>query len=332
MQRTGECSCRAAGLLLVGAWAALGLGCGEGGAAPALLPGVGPASIPGAPPRPLEQRDGMVLLSAGRVVLGVGDERHPERTGVEVDLASFWIDEREVTRAQFAAFVAATGHVTDAERLGDGVVFHPPGPGVPGHWALEPGATWRLPLGPAGPEPEDGSLPVVLVSLDDARAYARWAGKRLPSEAEWEGAARGGLVGQSYPWGAGGPGADAQGTYPANTWQGLFPLRDLARDGFTGPAPVGSFAANGYGLFDCAGNVWEWVDTPRGSGPLGARHGAAPPGSEPGLDHQIRGGSYLCAASYCQGYRLTERQWKLAEEASNNLGFRCARDGDPAGP
>lgn len=303
------------------AWLAVALfGCGgesapTSGSAGQAAPGAATSARPG----PTRESDlGLVWVPGGRVELGGGDERFPERLGIEVELPGFWIEATEVTNRRFAEFVEATGFVTDAERFGDSVVFQ----FETGAWALVAGACWRRPSGAGSDWRELEDHPVVQVSLRDAQAYAAWAGRRLPSEAEWELAARGGLVRAPFAWGsvhlpAGAP--------PANVWQGLFPAEDLGLDGFRGSAPVARFAANGLGLYDLAGNVWEWVDTPRGSGPLAPLHERRGPLTEAGLDAQIRGGSFLCAPNYCQGYRPSARQFKRPDEASNNLGFRCAR-------
>lgn len=276
-----------------------------------------------------DDRAGMVRIAGGSTRLGAGDERR-DVDALEVELAPFWIDAREVTNADFARFVEATGFSTDAERIGNSVVFVPgavdPSTGIaaPGGWDLIEGADWRRPYGAGSSIEGLGDHPVVHVSIHDARAFAAWAGKRLPTEAEWEHAARGGLVDQPYAWGDTAP--DDADPWVANTWQGRFPLANRRLDGYLTTAPVATFAPNGYGLFDVSGNVWEWVDTPRGAGELAELHGAPGPLDEPGAVHQIRGGSFLCAANYCQGYRVTERQFKYAEDGCSNLGFRCAAD------
>ena len=262
-----------------------------------------------------------VWIEGASYLLGAGDERAGPDAWVETRVSGFWIDAHEVTNTRFREFVEATGHVTDAERIGDSVAFTR---GV--GWQIVPGAQWRHPLGPGSDVEGKGDHPVVHVSLEDARAFAAWAGARLPTEAEWELAARGGLPGQPYAWGAERrPG----GGEPANCWQGEFPHEDSLADGFAYTAPVGSFPPNGHGLFDVAGNVWEWVETSRGEGPAGALHEPWVPGMEPGLDAQIRGGSFLCADNDCQGYRVTARQFKLPRDGSNNVGFRVVWDAPP---
>ncbi len=280
-----------------------------------------------APDRPFRVADptaGMIRIPGGAARLGAGDERRRPREAGEVEVSPFWLDAHEVTNSEFEAFVRSTGYRTDAERIGDSVVFVPGGEQAPGRWELVPGADWRHPYGPGSDVDELADHPVVHVSFDDARAFAAWAGKRLPSEVEWEHAARGGLVDQPYAWGDTAP--DDLERPAANTWQGLFPLHNEQGDGHLTTAPVGSFDPNPYGLSDMAGNVWEWVSTPMGEGPLAELHPPRP--AEPDAVRQIRGGSFLCAANYCQGYRVTERQFKVAVDASSNLGFRCARDLD----
>jgi len=281
-----------------------------------------------------------------------------------VRLAGFWMDATEVTNARFADFVAATGHVTVAERMPRAEDFPgaPPENLVPGSivftpperpvrlrdesgtahlqwWTYVPGASWRHPDGPASDLEGRQDHPVVHVAFEDAAAYAAWAGKRLPTEAEWEWAARGGLSGASFAWGEQfRPG----GTWMANTWQGGFPHEDTGADGFRGLAPVGSFPANGHGLFDVAGNVWEWCadwyrhDTyRRDAGDDGRQVAINPTGPadsfdprEPGQAKRVqRGGSFLCNESYCARYIVGTRGKGEVSSSTNHVGFRCAKDG-----
>lgn len=278
--------------------------------------------------------EGMVLIPHGSFALGSGDERFPDRAAVDAQVEAFYIDIHEVTNAQFRAFVQDAGYVTESERIGNSVTFIPPDLpeqeqppvdsilGGQSPWFVIAGASWMHPMGPGSTIEGRDAHPVVHVSRGDAEAYAQWAGKRLPSEAEWERAARGGRAGEPFVWGQ----TYVEFEAPANVWQGRFPVENLQVDGYVTTAPVKSFAANPYGLFDMAGNVWEWVSTNRGEGAGGELHERWRPGMEPGLGALIKGGSFLCAESYCQGYRPSERQFKLAEDASSNLGFRCARD------
>ncbi len=286
------------------------------------------------------------------------DRFYPEEAPVHtVTVSGFWMDTHVVTNAQFAAFVQATGYRTLAERPpdptlypgaqpdllvpGSAVFFMPTGRvdmgDVHSRWAYVPGTNWRHPDGPEstleGREPE----PVVHVAFEDAAAYAVWAGKELPTEAEWEFAARGGLDGAVFCWG---DEFKSGGRYMANTWQGQFPIRNLGADGFIGRAPVGSFPPNGYGLYDMAGNVWEWtIDW------YSARHAVDPDSpcctppnrrsSTEALSYDpdqpavriprkvIKGGSYLCAPNYCRRYRPAARYPQMIDTTTCHIGFRC---------
>jgi formylglycine-generating enzyme required for sulfatase activity len=274
----------------------------------------------------------------------------------------FWMDATEVTNAQFAAFVTATGYVTVAERkpraedfpgatpeslVPGSIVFTPPAGPVPlldgtvgAHlqwWAYVPSASWRHPEGPESDVAGHENEPVVHVAFEDAQAYATWAGKRLPTEAEWEFAARGGLAAAAYPWG---DEFMPDAKWMANTWQGRFPVADSGDDGFVGVAPVGRFPANAYGLYDMSGNVWEWCsdwyrpDTyARDAGSDGRTVAVNPTGPEDSFDPQEpgqakkvqRGGSFLCCEEYCSRYIVGTRGKGEISSSTNHIGFRCVK-------
>ena len=251
-----------------------------------------------------------------------------------VELPDFLIDATPVTNAQFATFVKATGHVTDAERYGSSAVFHllvdPGSPAVRGRatgtpwWLDVVGATWRTPEGAGSSVSHRQNHPVVHVSWRDAEAYATWAGKRLPSEAEWEYAARGGLEGSRFPWG---DELLSRGRWQCNIWQGEFPVTNTLDDGHLGTAPVKAFRDNGYGVFGSVGNVWEWCadwfdPTYYERSPV-----VSPNGPEQGSARVMRGGSFLCHDSYCYRYRVAARSSNGPDASASNMGFRCANDG-----
>jgi formylglycine-generating enzyme len=272
---------------------------------------------------------------------------------VRVD--GFWMDATEVTNAQYAEFVRATGYVTIAERtptqeefpdappenlVAGSTVFTPTAGPVPldnmyNWWRYQHGASWRHPEGPGSDLSGRENYPVVQIAYDDARAYAEWAGKRLPTEAEFEFAARGGLAGQLYPWGNE---LRPAGRVMANTYQGSFPIRDAADDGFAGIAPVAQFPPNGYGLYDMSGNVWEWVsdwyrpdtyalDAQQGRVVVDP-HGPDTPfdPSEPQDKKRVhRGGSFLCSDQYCTRYLVGTRGKGEISTGANHLGFRCVK-------
>ena len=246
---------------------------------------------------------------------------------------SFWIDATEVTNAQFAAFVAATGYVTDAERQGGGAVFRPPvlspdGSGDNTWWKFAPGADWRHPEGPQSTIKGAENAPVVQVTRADALAYATWLGRTLPNEAQWEAAAKAGRDDASLERTP----LDVKGKPTANFWQGSFPFENKADDGFVSRAPVGCFVANPYGLYDTIGNVWEWTrdaytgpHQPHGHGnaaPGRATHNASA-GAEVSV---IKGGSYLCAANYCVRYRASARHPHESDLPASHVGFRTIRE------
>ncbi|MEV4670594.1 MULTISPECIES: formylglycine-generating enzyme family protein [Actinomadura] len=241
-----------------------------------------------------------------------GDGEGPVR---EVAVAPFAISPYTVTNEAFAAFADATGHRTDAERFGWSHVFAgflpgrlrriSPRAGRAPWWCAVRGADWRHPEGPGSTLDGRADHPVVHVSWNDAAAFCRWAGVRLPTETEWEYAARGGLAGKRYPWG---DDLTPDGEHMCNIWQGHFPTRNTAEDGYKGTAPVTAFPPNGYGLHNMAGNVWEWCADAWGDG------------------RALRGGSYLCHASYCNRYRVAARTANSPDSSSGNTGFRYAAD------
>lgn len=269
----------------------------------------------GRPPPPAP--DGMVFVPGGRTVIGTGDGAPEEGPPFTADVAPFFMDRHPVTVAGFASFVAATGYVTEAELNGDGAVYDP----HTGGWRLVPGATWRTPLGPDAP-PAPADHPVTQVSWRDAVAYARWAGKRLPTEIEWEHAARSaGAATYRYPWG---DSIVTAGRWRANVWQGPFPDGNTGEDGYLLTSPVGTFEQTAPGLSDLAGNVWEWTgDWFR---PYAARDRPFQPG--PGAEKVMRGGSFLCHPSWCHGYRVTARSHAEPGSAFFHTGFRLVRDID----
>lgn len=261
--------------------------------------------------------DGMVFVKGGTFLMGANDGMPYEAPEHETSVRSFWMDEHETTVAEFAKFVAATGYRTEAEKFGWSGVFNL----KTGEWERVDGADWRHPDGPQSEAAPDE--PVCQVSWSDAEAYARWAGKRLPTEAEWEYAARGGLQGRKYAWG---DELRPFGKPVANWWQGHFPEENTGEDGFIARAPVKSFQPNGYGLYDVAGNVWEWCADWYADDYYGKAARDNPPGPKQGTERVIRGGSWLCAENFCTNYRVAGRSHATPDSGLNNLGFRCARD------
>ena len=297
----------------------------------------------------------MAWISGGTFTMG-SDRHYPEEAPAhDVSVDGFWIDPHTVTNEEFARFVADTGYVTFAERPADpskypgakpellvpsSIVFRRPVNQVDlrnhyNWWFYVPGANWRHPLGPSSSLDKKATHPAVHIAYEDAEAYARWIGKALPTEAEWELAARGGLNGAEFAWG---DEFTPKGVHLANTWQGEFPYENLATDGFQGTAPVGSFPSSGYGLFDMAGNVWEWttdwyqdhheiqhacctIRNPRG----GARERSFDPCTpEVPIPRKVtKGGSHLCAPNYCRRYRPAARMAQPIDTSTCHLGFRC---------
>ncbi|HEX5703576.1 MAG TPA: formylglycine-generating enzyme family protein [Pyrinomonadaceae bacterium] len=329
-----------------------------------------PVSAPSAPP------EGMVYIPGGEFSMGSldpvatemycgGDEPMNDARPIHrVSVDAFFMDETEVTNEEFERFTKATGYVTVAERkptreefpdapeenlVAGSVVFSPaPRPVVSLHdhyqwWSYVAGANWRHPDGPQSDLKGREKSPVVHIAYEDAEAYAKWAGKRLPTEAEFEFAARGGLSGKTYAWG---DDLKPNGKWPANIYQGKFPVKgaDKGEDGFKGIAPVARFQANGYGLFDVGGNVWEWTsDWYRADyySTLAQQGGVArnPQGpssshdpSEPNVPKRVhRGGSFLCTDEYCTRYMVGTRGKGEVRSASNHLGFRCVKDAPKQG-
>jgi formylglycine-generating enzyme required for sulfatase activity len=278
----------------------------------------------------------MVLLDGGRFLMGSeardsiqADGEGPVRA---IFLDAFLVDKYPVTNQQFADFVKTTGYRTEAESFGWSFVFE-------GHldnraplserpvglrwWCRVDGANWRHPDGPDSGLDERETCPVVHVSWTDAMAYADWAGKRLPTEAEWELAARGGLEQRLYPWG---DELMPGGRHFCNIWQGEFPDHDTAEDGYSRPAPVDAFPPNGYSLYGVAGNVWEWCSdwfSPNYHLMASNRNPVGPP---TGQGRVMKGGSYLCHASYCNRYRVAARTSNTPNSSTTNIGFRCVMD------
>lgn len=343
-------------------------------ATPAAAPAADSASIPGTSDEkpPGTAPEGMVWIPGGVFTMGTDDPEanEVERPAHKVKVDGFWIDATEVTNAQFRKFVEATGYKTTAERpvdwevmktqlppgtekppeemLGPGsLVFTPPVGALPpdglndisNWWRWVLGADWRHPEGPGSSIDGKDDLPVVHVAFDDAVAYAKWAGKRIPTEAEWERASRGGAEGQKYGWG---DTFSPEGKRLANTWQGRFPEVVEDQDGYPRIAPVKMFPPNPYGLYDTIGNVWEWCsdwfrrDSYRLDGdaaltvnPKGPSKSYDP--DEPNQPKRVtRGGSYLCSSNYCTNYRPSARQGTATDSGMSHLGFRCVKDPSPA--
>jgi formylglycine-generating enzyme required for sulfatase activity len=278
---------------------------------------------------------GMVRLDGGRFFMGTDtDEGFPadgEGPIREVTLDSFYIDTLPVTNEQFGEFVRATSYVSEAERFAWSFVFQghvvsgQVDQRVPGTqwWCKVNGADWRHPEGPDSSIDSRLQHPVVHVSWNDAAEFAKWAGKRLPTEAEWEYAARGGLEQKTYPWG---DELTPEGRHMCNIWQGEFPFRDTGEDGYTAPAPADVFPANGYGLFGTSGNAWEWcADWFHPTYHVTATR-VNPVGPASGTNRAMRGGSYLCHKSYCNRYRVAARTSNTPDSATTNISFRCVRD------
>jgi formylglycine-generating enzyme required for sulfatase activity len=279
----------------------------------------------------------MIELPGGTFEMGSADDgwTYPadgEGPVHEVRLAPFRIDASAVTNARFAEFVDETGYRTDAEQYEWAFVFagllpdvFEPTRGVAQApwWRQVYGADWAHPEGPQSNVDDRGHHPVVQVSWRDASAYCDWAGVRLPTEAEWEYAARGALEGAVFPWGND---LEPGGEHRMNVWQGTFPNQNTLDDGFLGTAPVDAFAPNGFGLYNMTGNVWEWCADWYDPGYYSRAPVANPPGPSAGTHRVMRGGSYLCHASYCNRYRVGARSGNGPDSSVGNLGFRSAAD------
>jgi formylglycine-generating enzyme required for sulfatase activity len=291
---------------------------------------------------------GPVAISAGSFMMGQEDVYAEEGPAKSISVNAFWIDRHEVTNRQFAKFVAETGYVTIAEKPVDPSLFGVPEDQIPAEmlkpgsavftppdrpsnryidwWRYVPGANWKKPYGPNGSD-QQPDQPVVHLAFADMQAYAKYAGGRLPSEAEWEYAARGGDPNYT------------EQPVEANSWQGTFPARDLKTDGYGGVAPVGCFKPNGYGLYDMIGNVWELTadyyapghnPMRAGQNPKGPSENSAYDPVNPGLATRVmKGGSYLCAPNYCQRYRPAARQGRDPGLGASNVGFRLVYDSKP---
>ncbi|HTB92825.1 MAG TPA: formylglycine-generating enzyme family protein [Candidatus Sulfotelmatobacter sp.] len=320
-------------------------------------------TVPNIQPAPAPAPPGMVWIPGGEFSMGAADPPEMDMVGMQatsdsrpihrVYVDGFYMDKTDITNAQFAEFVKATGYVTIAEKtptqaefpgapaenlVAGGVVFSPPDHEVPLNdhfqwWSYVKGANWRHPTGPSSSIKGKEVYPVVQVAYPDAQAYAKWAHKRLPTEAEWEFAARGKLWGKPYVWG---DKFKPDGKWMANTFQGHFPDQDSGADGYIGLAPVGKFAPNGYGLYDMAGNVWQWTsdwyrpDYYAQLAKLGdvARNPKGPETpfdpSEPNDKKKVhRGGSFLCTDQYCSRYMVGTRGKGEVSTGTNHLGFRC---------
>ena len=299
--------------------------------------------------------EGMVWIPGGTFLMGSNDHYPEEAPAHSVTVAGFWMDQHTVTNARFSRFVEDTSYVTSAERAPNpadypgaqpemlvpaSVMFRKPPFKVDlsdhyNWWTYIPGASWRHPQGPDSSLKGLAKHPVVHVAYEDVMAYSQWAGKELPTEAEWEFAARGGLEAAEFCWG---DEFTPNGDHWANTWQGDFPSENLLEDGFEWTAPVGSFPANGYGLYDMAGNVWEWTTdwyqqhneiaqsccgliNPRG-GEREKSYDLNAPGAQ--IPRRVmKGGSFLCAPNYCRRYRPAARMAQPVDTSTCHLGFRC---------
>lgn len=284
----------------------------------------------------MQQPAAIVALEGGEFLMGSADRLAYPADGEgpvrRVRLDPFHIDACAVSNAAFAEFAEASGHVTDAERFGWSFVFagllpddFPPTRAVAAApwWRQVEEACWRRPEGPGSDLGDRMDHPVVHVSFNDAQAYSAWAGARLPTEAEWEYAARGGLVGAAFPWG---DELEPEGQHRMNVFQGVFPAGNTCADGYAGTCPVDAFPANGFGLHNMTGNVWEWCGDWYSPDFHTVEKRTNPRGPRRGTHRSTRGGSYLCHASYCRRYRVSARNALTPDSTTGNTGFRCVQD------
>ncbi|XP_053576760.1 formylglycine-generating enzyme [Bombina bombina] len=283
-------------------------------------------------------RDKMMLIPAGVFIMGTDDPAIPqdgEGPARKVHLDSFYMDMFEISNMEFEKFVTSTGHVTEAERFGDSFVFEGlisedvknsinQAVAAAPWWLPVKGANWRHPEGPDSGISDRMDHPALHVSWNDASAYCAWAGKRLPTESEWEYACRGGLENRLFPWGNK---LQPKGEHLANVWQGVFPTNNTGEDGYIKTSPVSAFPPNGYGLYNMVGNAWEWT-----SDWWDVNHKPKeyynPKGPSTGTDKVKKGGSYMCHKSYCYRYRCAARSQNTPDSSSSNLGFRCAANAE----
>jgi sulfatase modifying factor 1 len=312
--------------------------------------------------RPVQHRTGIIRIPGGTFRMGSDKHYAEEAPSHRVTVDGFWMDATPVTNRQFRAFIEATSHVTTAETAPDpkdypgalphmlragSLMFAPPGHPVnlrdwSQWWMFKFGANWRRPYGPGSSIKGLDDHPVVHVAYRDAEAYARWAGKALPTEAEWEFAARGGLEDAEFAWG---DEFTPGGKHMANTWQGAFPLENTKDDGWTRTSPVKAFPPNGYGLYDMIGNVWEWTtdfwsthhteDAPKAccvpQNPRGGSESASYDPGQPAVRiprKVLKGGSHLCAPNYCRRYRPAARHAEPVDTSTSHVGFRCVVRGE----
>lgn len=259
----------------------------------------------------------MVYIKGGEFLMGSRNGMPHEKPVHKVSIKSFWMDKTEVTVQEFAEFIKETGYKTEAEKFGWSGVFDLEAK----EWTRGDGASWQNPEGDE--KKSQPNEPVTQISWNDANEYAKWAGKRLPTEAEWEYAARGGLVGKTYAWGND---LRPNGKPVANWWQGTFPDKNTVEDGFLKRSPVGSFKPNGFGLYDMAGNVWEWTADWYAADYYANSPVANPKGAANGREKAIRGGSWMCAENFCSNYRVAGRSHSTPDTGLNNVGFRCVKD------